>query len=172
MDGAEDRERVVAALAERLSRLTFMDKRADEVTALLVETVVDWAAGQGWRVYRRAASVMPLPPPYAHRRSVVDVACARPSGPPVVVEVDRSERQRTVDKLRAEIAAGRIGIWVRWGDRDPGPPPAGVPVVAYRVTSHRAPGGGRVHSRHAADRPAPSHHTGEVTSASQPELFP
>src|SRR5262245_42588782 len=104
-----------ASLAAWLARLTFDNRTTDQVTALVIDAVVEWAGDQGWRVYRRAPSVVPLPPPYSRQHSVLDVACARPAGPPVVVEVDHSNRRRTVDKLLAEAEAGRIPIWVRWG---------------------------------------------------------
>ncbi|MEV4754977.1 hypothetical protein AB0J86_07675 [Micromonospora sp. NPDC049559] len=174
MDGTADADRVAASLAARLATLTFVDRSTEEVTALLIDTVADWAAAQGWRVYRRAASVLPLPPPYAHLRSVLDVACARPQGPPVVVEVDRADRQRSVEKLRAEIEAGRIGIWLRWGSRGFTPPPPPVRMVTCTVTTRRGGAGtGSLHSRlPEVRRPAPRHTltTGAVVEA-QAELF-
>jgi hypothetical protein len=69
-----------------------------------------------------------------HRHSVVDVACARPSAPPVVVEVDRADRARTVEKLIAEAAAGRVPIWVRWGTGGFAAPPAEIHLVTFEVT--------------------------------------
>jgi hypothetical protein len=159
MDAAVDGERVAASLAECLERLTFADQTTDEVTARVIESVVAWAGGQGWRVYRRAASVVPLPPPYSRNYSVLDVACARPVGPPVVIEVDRAYRRRTVDKLLAEAGVGRIPIWVRWGTGSFEAPPLPVRIVTCVVTSRRGPAGkGRLHSRLPVnDRPAPAH---------------
>jgi len=139
-----DADDVAAALAARVAAVTFLDRTADEVTATLIDAVADWAAGQGWRVYRRARSVVPLPPPYEHKHSTLDVACARPVGPPVVVEVDRTDRRRTVDKLLAEAAAGRVAIWLRWGTGAIAPPPAPIRLVTCAVTarSGRAAGSG------------------------------
>jgi hypothetical protein len=166
-------EQVVASLADWISKLTFLDQDADEVTALLVEAVVAWGMGHGWRVYRRAPSVMPLPPPYEHRRSCLDVACARPAGAPIVIEVDRADRRRSIDKLLAEAEAGRIAIWVRWGSGRWDPPPLPVRMVSCRVTSRRGPGGrGRLHSLlQASDRPAPMHTVVDVGPAQQGDLF-
>jgi hypothetical protein len=174
MDRVEDAERVAASLADRLAELTFVDRGTDEVTALLIDSVAHWAAGRGWRVYRRAASVLPLPPPYAHRHSVVDVACARPDGPPVVVEVDRADRRRSVDKLLAETAAGRVGIWLRWGARGFAPPPPPVRMVTVEVSTRRGPGGaGQLHSRlPLRERPAPEHTNTHTTLERQADLFP
>jgi hypothetical protein len=159
MDVAEDGRQVAASLADRLGRLTFMDLTADEVTARIIESVTAWANGQGWRVYRRAPSVMPLPPPLSRQHSVIDVACARPGGPPVVVEIDRTDRRRTLDKLAAEADAGRIPIWVRWGTGPFATPPPQVHLVACEVTHRNGPvGQGRLHTRMpVSDRPPPPH---------------
>jgi hypothetical protein len=140
-----------ASLTEWLHRVTFTDLTTEQVTARIIDEIAGWALAQGWRVYRRAPSVVPLPPPMAHRYSVLDVACARPDGPPLAIEVDHTDRGRTVEKLRAEAAAGRLAIWVRWG---PGPFPAPdspVSMVTCEV-SRRA----RLHTR-MPDRPAPEH---------------
>jgi hypothetical protein len=173
MDHAEDGERLAASLADWFTTLTFVDQGTDEVTALLVESVVGWATEQGWRVYRRAPSVMPLPPPYQHQHSYLDVACARPTGCPIAIEIDRTDRRRSVDKLLAEAAAGRIPIWVRWGSRGFEPPPLPVRMVTCPVTSR--PGRderGRLHSRvPSVDRPAPNHTVVDLNAAEQPDLF-
>jgi hypothetical protein len=148
-------------LAAWLDRLTFADRTADEVTALLVDAAEAWALAQGWRVYRRAASVLPLPPPYQMRHSVLDLACARPAGPPVVIEVDHTDRRRTVEKLLAEVAAGREALWIRWGTGRFEPPPADITLVPCVVTHRRGPkGGGMLHSHFPTrDRPPPAHTT-------------
>jgi hypothetical protein len=164
MDAGTDADQVAASLARWLALLTVVDLSADEVTARIIDAVVEWAAGQGWRVYRRAASVLSLPPPYQRQRSVLDVACARPVGPPVVIEVDRTHRQRTVDKLLAEADAGRVAIWVRWGSGGftappPAPPAPALRLVTFELTSRRPTAGtGRVYSRlPTVARAAPPH---------------
>ncbi|MEV4496387.1 hypothetical protein AB0J84_11855 [Micromonospora arborensis] len=160
-------ERLAADLGRWLADLTFVDLDTDEVTARVIDSVVRWAEGQGWRVYRRAPSVLPLPPPLEQRHSVLDVACARPDGPPVVVEVDHTDRARTVQKLRAEADAGRVPIWVRWGVGRFTVPPPPVRMVTVEVTRRAGPAGrGRLHSR-TGDRPAPAHSTGGGTVATQ-----
>jgi hypothetical protein len=146
---------VASSLAARISSLTFLDRTADEVTEVLIETVVDWAVGQNWRVYRRARSVVPLPPPMNF--STLDVACARPTGPPVVVEVDRSDRRRTLDKLRAEAEAGRIAVWLRWGTGTFAPVDGPVHLVTCEVTARSGPNGRRFDRVVAARRPPPDH---------------
>jgi hypothetical protein len=163
-----DAERVAAALAARVAAVTFLDRTADDVTATLIDAVAAWAAGQGWRVYRRARSVVPLPPPYEHRFSTLDVACARPTGPPVVIEVDRSDRRRTVDKLLAEAAAGRVAIWLRWGTGAIADPPAPIRLVTCAVTARSAGGGRRFDRTVDSHRPAPRHSASGPPAGAEP----
>lgn len=158
---------MAASLGEWLAEVTFADKDADEVTALLVDSVVAWAEGQGWRAYRRAPSVMQLPPPFAHRHSWIDVGCARPEGAPIAIEVDRTDRRRTVEKLLAEAEAGRVAIWVRWGSGPFTAPPPPVAMVTCEATARK----GRYSRSPVRELSPPPHTTGGVTAAEQPDLF-
>ncbi|MGN9806698.1 hypothetical protein [Micromonospora sp. L32] len=172
MDGVADGERLAASLGRDLARLTFVDLTTDAVTARIIDSVVAWAGDQGWRVYRRAPSVLPLPPPLSRQQSVLDVACARPDGPPVVIEVDHTDRRRTWDKLLAEAAAGRVAIWVRWGPGRFGTAPAPIHQVTCEVSRRAGPAGaGRLHSRApGGDLPPPAH--SERGAGSTAELLP
>jgi hypothetical protein len=145
------------ALGAHLRGVAFVDLDTDEVTSLLIDAIEAWALAQGWRAYRRAASVVPLPPPYSQQHSVVDIGIARPGRPPVVVEVDHADRRRTVEKLVAEAAAGRLAVWVRRGAGKLNPPPAPVLLVAVPVESRRGPSGAKVHTSETAARRAPEH---------------
>jgi hypothetical protein len=146
----DDGTRTAQSLADWLADLQFADLSEERATARIVDAVAGWGAAQGWRVYRRAPSVFALPPPLKGN-SVLDIACARPDGQPIAVEVDRLDRQRTVDKLLAEAAAGRLAIWVRWGAGPFRPPP--LPV--HLVTREAARARGSWHT--VADLPAPRH---------------
>ncbi|GAA2883669.1 hypothetical protein Acy02nite_07420 [Actinoplanes cyaneus] len=151
MDTADDGTSTAGSLAAWLAGVAFADLTEAEATGRIVDAIEEWAGSQGWRVYRRAPSVFPLPAPL-RGSSVLDVACARPAGAaPVAIEVDRSDRQRTVDKLLAEAAAGRVAIWVRWG-AGPFPPP---PLPVHMVTREAARRAGRWHT--VSERPAPEH---------------
>ena len=110
---------------------------------------------------------MPLPPPLEQRHSVLDVACARPDGPPVVVEVDHTDRAL----YGAEAARG--------GGRRPDPHLGAVGRRAFHRAATagadgdsrgdpagRSGGRGRLHSR-GGDRPARVHSTGGGTVTPQ-----
>ncbi|HEY0696282.1 MAG TPA: hypothetical protein VGD43_00550 [Micromonospora sp.] len=159
MDVAQDGGRLAASLAGRLGQVAFAGLTAGQVTERIIDAVADWGGGEGWRVYRRARSVVTLPPPLSRQHSVIDVACARPDGPPVVIEVDSTDRRRTLDKLLAEADAGRIALWVRWGTGRFVAPPPPVHLVTCPVTRHNGPSGqGRLYARWTAgDRPPPPH---------------
>jgi hypothetical protein len=88
-----------------------------------------------------------------------------------VIEVDRSDRQRTVDKLLAEARAGRVALWVRWGKGPFAAPPPSVHLVPVTVTSRRDPDGRTVHSSPAAELAAPAHSDVDVDDIEQAELF-
>jgi hypothetical protein len=152
MTAAYDGDEVGAALAARLAAVTFTDLHADAVTALLIDTVAGWAAEQGWRVYRRAASVLRLPPPMDHQHSVIDVAVARPGGLPLAIEVDHGHRKRTVQKLIEEGQAGRIPVLVRWGGRKT--PETAVALILIVLDVDQHPGG---RFSRGPTRPPPPH---------------
>jgi hypothetical protein len=169
---ADDADQVAASLGEWIRAVSFADRDADQVTGVLVEAVVEWGRSQHWRVYRRAPSVVPLPAPYSHRFSVVDVGIARAGAAPIVVEVDSSDRQRTLDKLVAEAQAGRVALWVRWGRGPFSTPPLPIRMITCAVTSHRDPATGRrLHSSHPDRLPAPQHSEVEVDGGDQAGLF-
>ncbi|MEU7901530.1 hypothetical protein [Actinoplanes sp. NPDC049118] len=140
-------------LAAWLARLTFAGLTQDEVTARIIDAVAAWGDAQGWRVYRRAPSVVTLPPPMDKQHSVLDVALARPGAPPVVVEVDHTDRKRTIGKLCAEAEAGRVAVWVRWGPGRFTEPPAPIRMIPLPVTRSR----GRYARSTEPERPAPAH---------------
>jgi len=167
----DDTERVAGSLAAWVASVSFADREADQVTELLIEAVVWWAQEEGWRAYRKARSVFPLPEPMAHLHSFVDVGIARAGAPPIVVEVDRSDRKRTLDKLAAEAAQGRVALWVRWGTGTFAVPPEPVRLIPCRVESRRGPHGQRLFSTPHADPPPPEHTDADLTLAEQSELF-
>ncbi|GIJ78661.1 hypothetical protein [Micromonospora phaseoli] len=172
MEVGADWERLAVSLADRLDTVAFSDLTTDQVTARLIDVVVGWAQERGWRVYRRASSVLPLPPPMSAQHSVLDVACARPDGPPVVVEVDHGTRRRTWEKLLAEAEAGRVPLWVRWGAGRFIAPPPPILMVTCEVTRRPDPaGGGQVYSRlPRTEKLPPAHSVAQVGQVAAVEL--
>ncbi|XVU22375.1 hypothetical protein ACQPZJ_34600 [Actinoplanes sp. CA-054009] len=146
-----------------LADLRFTDLGNDQATARIIEAITEWGTSSGWRVYRRAPSVFPLPPPLKGH-SVLDVACARPSAAPIAIEVDRLDRPRTVDKLLAEAAAGRVAIWVRWGAGPFTPPP--MPVHMVTRPAVRKSGTWST----VAELPPPRHSSAEIAPSAPAEL--
>jgi hypothetical protein len=167
-------EELIASLSARLSGLVFDDLDADDVTALVAGEITAWGEAAGWRVYRHARSVATLPPPMDKQHSWVDVACARADGPPVVIEIDHTDRRRTLDKLAAEADAGRVAVWVRFGTGPFGVrPPAPVLMVPFVVDARRD-GGRRLFSTHRPEPPAraaPEHTEVDLDAAEQSGLF-
>ena len=163
METADDGTRTARSLTDWLSAVQFTGLGNDQATVRILDAIVAWGEQQGWRVYRRAPSVFPLPPPL-RGSSVLDVACARPDGPPVAIEVDRLDRPRTVDKLLAEAAAGRVAIWVRWGAG----PFRSPPLPVHMVTREAARTKGHWHT--VADLPAPRHSSAVETAGEAAEL--
>ena len=160
----DDGTRTAQDLTSWLSAVHFSELTESQATARIIDAVVAWGESHGWRVYRRAPSVFSLPAPL-RGNSVLDVACARPGAQPIAIEVDRLDRQRTVDKLLAEAAAGRLAIWVRWGAGPFAAPPLPVHLVGREAARHR----GTWHT--VTDRPAPQH-SESAPAASAPEELP
>ncbi|MBU2668461.1 hypothetical protein KOI35_33605 [Actinoplanes bogorensis] len=163
METADDGTDTARSLGEWLESVHFAELSNDQATARIIEAITGWGESRGWRVYRRAPSVFPLPPPL-RGHSVLDVACARPDGQPIAIEVDRLDRPRTVDKLLAEAAAGRIAIWVRWGAG----PFTAPPLPVHMVTRPAARTSGSWHT--VADRPPPPHSAAPIVADAPDEL--
>ncbi|WP_230689279.1 hypothetical protein [Catellatospora paridis] len=167
----DDADRVAGSLQAWLATVEFTDRDADQVTEALTEAVLAWGMAQGWRVYRRARSVVKLPPPYEDRHSWVDVGVARADEPPIVVEIDQSERRRTLEKLTAEAAEGRVAVWLRWGAGPFTAPDGPVRLVTCEVTGRKDASGRRLFSAPVAARPAPAHSGIDLAAADQGDLF-
>ncbi|GAA1416334.1 hypothetical protein ACFQZ4_48580 [Catellatospora coxensis] len=167
----DDADAVASSLQAWLAAVSFTDCDADQVTELLTEAVLAWGTAQEWRVYRRARSVVKLPPPYEDRHSWVDVGVARSGLPPIVVEIDQSERRRTLEKLAAEAAEGRVAVWLRWGTGPFAVPALPVRLATCPVSGRKDASGRRLFSAPVAVRPAPSHSGAALGEADQGDLF-
>jgi hypothetical protein len=167
----DDTERVAQSLARWIASVSFVDREADQVTEFLIEAVIWWAQEQGWRAYRHARSVVKLPPPMDKLHSFVDVGIARAKGDPIVVEIDRSDRKRTLEKLAAEAEQGRVALWLRWGTGAFATPPEPVKLIGCPVEVRKTADGRRVFSTPALEKPAPTHSKIDLSHAEQTDLF-
>jgi len=171
MEEDSDVDRVADSLSRWIASMSFVDRDADELTELLIEAVIWWAQEEGWRAYRKARSVVALPPPFEHRHSFVDVGIARRDGNPIVVEVDRSDRKRTLAKLAAEAQRGRVALWLRWGTGTFATPPAPVRLIPCHVEARKSADGRKVFSTPVQDLPAPTHSRVNLGDSEQTDLF-
>lgn len=147
MDLAERSARATASLSRYLLPLTFTDWSAARVTAELTRRIVAWGVDHGWRVRREVPSIAGLPGAHPDRSGYLDIVCERINEPPIVIEIDRTDKQWSSRKLLCEADAGAVAIWVRWNDAKTWIIPAGVAVVQVLTTTHRGPGGRRLYSR-------------------------
>jgi hypothetical protein len=111
----DDGTRTAESLAAWLRDLHFTDLPEERATARIVDAVVQWGENAGLARLPPGAERLPAAGaaqgPLRARRGLRP----RRRRPADRVEVDRLDRQRTVDKLLSEAAAGRLAIWVRWG---------------------------------------------------------
>jgi len=167
----DDADQVAGSLSRWIASVSFVDRVADDVTELLIEAVVWWAQEEGWRAYRKARSVVKLPPPMSNLHSFVDVGIARRDDRPIVVEVDRSDRKRTLEKLAAEAEQGRVALWLRWGTGAFATPPEPVKLIECHVEARKGADGRKVFSTPTRDKPAPRHSGVDLSRAEQSDLF-
>ncbi|WIM99954.1 hypothetical protein ACTOB_003624 [Actinoplanes oblitus] len=100
------------------------------MTALLTEHVVGWASDQGWRPEREVRGRIVRQTINGPRQARLDVVCERPGGlPPVAIEIDRTGKVWSLQKLIAEADAGAVALWVRWRGRTQIAVPAEIGLV-------------------------------------------
>lgn len=125
------------------------------ITAALTDAIEQWARNRGWSVIREYDL-----PGYtredSNRGGRLDLYVQLPDGVGIAIEVDRYDREKSLDKLAFCVAHGDLAVWVRW--RNGGPTsslwvPAGVELIEVDV-------GVRSTSAGRGARPAVRVHTG------------
>jgi hypothetical protein len=102
-------------LAGALFRLESSTLTTAVVTARITQAVIEWAATHGWATRTEARVGVGE----AARLGFVDVVVLRgPDLPDLAIEIDSTDKPWSVAKLRHAIAAGMVGIWIRWGTDD------------------------------------------------------
>ncbi|OJF13090.1 hypothetical protein EDD30_2314 [Couchioplanes caeruleus] len=161
MDVAVRAQRAAESLAKYVLPLSFTDWSAVRVTAELTRRVVEWGVDHGWRVRREVPSIAGLPGAHPDRPGYLDVVCERLDGPPIAVEIDRTDKQWSARKLLCEADAGAVAVWVRWADAKTWIVPPSIGVVRVPTTVSRI-GGRRLYSRAASQYP-PTDASNEAT---------
>ena len=106
---------LAASLGQWLSQVKLDKPTKKEITAEVTKQTTKWAQSQGWsvqlEVLSRAIRTLPNGNKY---RGYLDMVCSRPGRPPIAIEIDRSNKNWSVEKLTGEVEAGSIALWVRW----------------------------------------------------------
>ena len=131
--------RAAASLGRWLAPLSFTDWSAARVTAALTERTVSWGTEHGWRVRREVPSLAGIPGPNPDRPGYLDVVCQRLDGPPIAVEIDRTDKRWSASKLLCEAEAGVVVVWLRWNSETRAVPPP-LALVNLETTRQRIAG--------------------------------
>ncbi|MFC6238031.1 zinc-ribbon domain-containing protein [Longivirga aurantiaca] len=108
-----------------------------DVTGLLTELIAGWAYDQEgkwrdrrWNVFRELS--LPITPGKSSRFGRLDLTIMRPQEPDMVVEIDSTHKEESLEKLVFARDAGALAVWVRWhGGRFDVPPGIhGVDLIA------------------------------------------
>ena len=90
------------------------------VTALITGEVARWALSRGWSVRSEARVRLPadsLPRAVRERTGFIDLIVGRGGGQPdLAIEIDSTDKEWSLAKLRHAAEAGMQAIWIRWGD--------------------------------------------------------
>src|SRR5262245_15290674 len=88
-------------------------------TARITSAIVEWAILRGWSVRTEARVLVPRARSPASGLGYVDVLVGRGApDPDLAIEIDSTDKQWSLAKLRHAAEGGMQAIWVRWGDDD------------------------------------------------------
>ncbi len=132
----------VDELAAVLFRLDFEGISTADGTTLITRTIVGWALRHGWPVRTEARVGLPISATAKSRLGYIDAIVRRGNGrPDLAIEIDSTDKEWSLAKLRHASAAGLDAIWIRWGDDDWAGAYDGVDVIqlpARRREARRA----------------------------------
>jgi hypothetical protein len=129
-------EKSVKQLHAMLFQLRLGGLEPQDITQRVTDAVEGWARGQGWDVWREYDI-----PGYTRQDSEVggrlDVYARCADGTGVAIEIDRFDREKSLDKLAFCAASGDRALWIRW--RSGGAPsglvaPSGVHTMEVDVS--------------------------------------
>ena len=137
---------------------------ADEITATVKALVKRFASGRDWRTSReyrlgRFAETTKRGS-WRSRRGDIDLAIHGPWEHPLLVEIDRTDKSRSLDKLRIGAAWGHQAVWIRWGGprmQVPRPIPDGVHLIKLVIPDAKDWDPGRTRTRAHTRTPLEEH---------------
>ena len=148
---ADESETLATALRAHLSKthFAFTGLTGTEATRCITRAVAAWAEASGWRS-RWEAPMRYIDPPRSLNggcrtywsppwSAYLDLRLVRKDGPPVAVEIDRTDDGTAADKLHDEALRGRPALWIRWYGTLRAEPPAGVARLHLPTRSSRSP---------------------------------
>ncbi|MCX4749155.1 hypothetical protein OG455_27220 [Kitasatospora sp. NBC_01287] len=148
---AGESEILATALRMYLSetRFGFSSLTGAQATRRITLTVAEWAVASDWRP-RGEAPMRYIDPPRERRggcrisweppwSAYLDLRLVRKDGPPVAVEIDRTDDSTAVDKLRDEALRGHPALWIRWHGGLRAELPAGVARLHLPTRSSSPP---------------------------------
>jgi hypothetical protein len=107
----------VNELADVLFALPTEGLTTAAVTVCLTRRIVRWATDRGWLVRTEARVNVPGPAHTGDRLGYIDVLVLRRSaGRNLAIEIDSTDKDWSLAKLRHAAVAGMRAVWVRWGD--------------------------------------------------------
>jgi len=109
----------VAELFDDLARLCFSvdvsGLSARGITARLTREIVAWSLANGWSTKTEARVVLSAPGQRIRDYGYIDVIVKRGDGAPdVAIEIDQTDKPRSVAKLQYVMSLGMEAVWIRW----------------------------------------------------------
>ncbi|MBF6215779.1 hypothetical protein IU487_32800 [Nocardia puris] len=106
---------LASSLTSWLADVRVTGLSAREATALITEQTVRWAHANGWTVDLEREALIARRTGRRMYHGHLDVFCWRDDHLPcIAIEIDRSNKRWSVEKLLAEADTGNIALWVRW----------------------------------------------------------
>ncbi|HYI22520.1 MAG TPA: hypothetical protein VEX62_07775 [Candidatus Limnocylindrales bacterium] len=134
---------VADELAAYLFELDPRSLTTGATTTHITRAVLAWAVEKGWLARTEARVVAPNGMDGASAIGFVDVVIRRGhSLADVVIEIDSTDKQWSLAKLRHAAAAGMHAIWIRWGEETWAGAYEDVDVIQLPVARRAAPRAG------------------------------
>lgn len=102
--------------------------------------VREWAASNGWwSRFEVPVAIPDAAEKLSRGRGLYDVVVERPAMRDLAIEIDRTNKRWSAEKLGIAVAQGMDAVWIRWSGEPPAPDlvPDGVVVVKISVRAVR-----------------------------------